>query len=105
MTDNISNKDNMNKDNVNKVQNKNTWSEIFVHDVEAAAFVIVSVMIIASVSSYAIDVSRGTNLKNPQKIERNPVQVYLKDMNGDGINDIVLTHQNGVKEIVLTDNK
>lgn len=84
------------------MKKKINWEEIFVHDVEVAAFVIVSLMLVASITSYALDTNK---VENTQRFIRNPMSVTLQDVNGDGLNDIILIHQSGAKEIVLTNNK
>jgi hypothetical protein len=81
---------------------KNKFEKIFVHDIEIAAFVIASIMVVTSITSYALNLKSEKSAPAPQRIERNPVSALLQDMNGDGINDIVLTHANGIKEVVLT---
>lgn len=88
--------------------NRKRFEDIFMHDIEAAAFVIVAAMLFVSVTTYAIDVTRGDNenkVTSTNRIERNPIAASLQDINGDGVNDIVLVHKSGQREIVITSNK
>ena len=74
---------------------------------EAAAFLIVTIMLASSITSYALDAAKvieTTKVKVENVIDRNPVSVTLEDVNGDGLNDIVLIHESGTKEIVYTNN-
>ncbi|MDQ5957585.1 MAG: hypothetical protein QG614_560 [Patescibacteria group bacterium] len=85
---------------------KINWQEIFVHDIEVAAFVIVSLMLAASITSYALEETAAApkRIVTPA-VNRNPVNVVLKDVNGDGVNDLLLTHEDGHKEVVITEQK
>ena len=96
------------------IKNINTrWQQIFTHDIEAAAFIIVSIMLAASVTSYALDVNKATEKSKQNSdttssinsIYRDPETVNLQDVNGDGINDIVLVHKSGQREVIITTNE
>lgn len=89
------------------MQQNSKWQQILIHDVEAAAFLIVTIMLASSITSYALDAAKvieTTKVKVENVIDRNPVSVTLEDVNGDGLNDIVLIHESGTKEIVYTNN-
>ena len=51
----------MSTDKLSKNKNNSVLHAIFEHDVEAAAFIIVSMMLAASVTSYALDTSSVSN--------------------------------------------
>ncbi len=105
----------MSTDKLSKNKNNSVLHAIFEHDVEAAAFIIVSMMLAASVTSYALDTSSvsntnkraATTLSSGPRSEgiihdRNPVSANIQDVNNDGINDILITHKNGTREIIMT---
>ncbi len=87
----------MSTNNIKTTVQKNL-KEILVHDVEAAAFLIVSVSLIASLTSFAMDQSKIE--KNPSekviiKQIYNPQSVEIIDLDNDGYNDMIITHQDG----------
>jgi hypothetical protein len=81
---------------------KGHLNSIFVHDIEAAAFVIVGISLVATLTSFAKDVDVAKNPVN--KIIYNPVTVDVKDLNGDGFNDMIITHADGHIEFSYSKN-
>ena len=83
--------------------------QIFLHDIESAVFVVVSIGLFATLSTFAADYiptynnNAGSNLALAhEKTPRNPVSVTLQDVNADGLNDIVLSYISGEQGIILT---
>jgi hypothetical protein len=92
------------KNNIkNKVQSH--LKEIMVHDVEAAAFLIVSVSLIATFTSFALDKNRLVEESKIEKKIYNPQTVRIVDLDNDGFNDMIITHADGHVEHSYSVNK
>ncbi len=75
---------------------------ILVHDIEAAAFVIVGISLVATLTTFAKDIDVAK--KPQQKSEYNPVNVAIKDIDNDGYNDMIITHADGHIEYSYSKN-
>ncbi len=87
----------MSTNNIKTTIQKNL-KEILVHDVEAAAFLIVAVSLIASLTSFAMDKNKATQNSSADVQMRqiyNPQTVEIIDLDNDGYNDMIITHQDG----------
>jgi hypothetical protein len=98
----------MNTENTNNnvASSKNSLGNIFLHDIEVASFIIAFVVLATTISSYAFSavqesVSPSYVIEKGNVI-RNPVSVEIRDMNNDNKNDIVITHENNIREIIWT---
>jgi hypothetical protein len=90
------------KDSNFKNKLKGHINSILVHDIEAAAFVIVGISLVATLTTFAKDIDVA---KNPvKKIEYNPISVEIKDLNSDGYNDMLITHADGHIEFSYSKN-
>ncbi len=80
--------------------------EILIHDVEAAAFLIVAVSLTATLTSFAMDnknyktnivknIPATNNVNSINKNIYNPQTVQIIDIDQDGFNDMIITHQDG----------
>lgn len=78
--------------------------EILIHDVEAAAFLIVAVSLTATLTSFAMNNVDDNTVKNIpstnsanaiKKNTYNPVSVQVIDIDKDGFNDMIITHADG----------
>ncbi len=87
-----------------KTKLQNHLKEILVHDVEAAAFLIVAVSLTATLTTFAMDkkenttnrnISNKSALTNTPKTVYNPETVQIIDIDQDGFNDMIITHQDG----------
>jgi hypothetical protein len=85
---------------------KKTYKEhikdILIHDVEVAAFVLVSVSLVATLTSFAMDRNpNNLNTKNTSTTNKitgkiyNPQMVQVIDLDGDGVNDMIINHVDG----------
>lgn len=87
----------MSKTNIKTIV-QNNLKEIMVHDVEAAAFLIVSVSLIASLTSFAMDINKTDKNVSVDVVKKqiyNPQTVQIIDLDNDGYNDMIITHQDG----------
>lgn len=87
-----------------KTKLQNHLKEILVHDVEAAAFLIVAVSLTATLTTFAMDKNENTTnrnvsnksiLTNTLKTVYNPQTVQVIDIDQDGFNDMIITHADG----------
>ena len=78
--------------------------EILIHDVEAAAFLIVAVSLTATLTSFAMSNVENNKVKNIpttnninalKKNTYNPQTVQIIDIDQDGFNDMIITHADG----------
>lgn len=86
-----------------KIKNKikENLKEIFVHDVEAGAFLTVAVILIVTATSFAFEGKLKSQIKNVY----NPESVQIIDLNKDGYNDMIITHKDGHIEHAYSINK
>ncbi len=87
-----------------KTKLQNHLKEILVHDVEAAAFLIVAVSLTATLTTFAMDKKENTTnrnasnksvLTNSPKTVYNPETVQIIDIDQDGFNDMIIIHKDG----------
>ena len=90
------------KDSNFKNKLKSHLDNIFVHDIEAAAFVMVGISLVATLTTFAKDVEVAKNPKT--KIVYNPISVQITDVNRDGYNDMIITHADGHVEYSYSKN-
>lgn len=92
---------------------QNHLKEILVHDVEAAAFLIVAVSLTATLTTFAMDKKENTTnrnasnksvLNNAPKTVYNPETVQVIDIDQDGFNDMIITHKDGHVEHSFSKN-
>ena len=87
--------------------------EILIHDIEAAAFLIVAVSLTATLTSFAMNNVDSNIVKNIpttnnanaiKKNTYNPQTVQVIDIDQDGFNDMIITHADGHVEHSFSKN-